>query len=48
MVFGSAHMDIPMMFSNNSKADFSIHKKLTKEERNSIEELKEVCKPGFI
>jgi ribulose-5-phosphate 4-epimerase/fuculose-1-phosphate aldolase len=36
-----------LMFGNNSKADFSIHKELTKEERDSIEDVKEVCKDGF-
>lgn len=36
-----------LMFENNPEADFSIHKELTTEERESIEETKEVCKPGF-
>ena len=37
-----------LMFENNLNADFSIHKELITEERNSIEETKEVCSPGFI
>lgn len=36
-----------LMFENNAKADLSIHKKLTFEERESIENVKELCEPGF-
>jgi L-fuculose-phosphate aldolase len=36
-----------LVFGNGNKVDFSIHKRLTKDERDSIEEMKEVCKPGF-
>lgn len=36
-----------VMFEGNPKADFNIHKKFTKEDIESIEKPKEVCKPGF-
>jgi L-fuculose-phosphate aldolase len=36
-----------LVFGNDREVDFSIHKRLTNEERDSIEEIEEVCKPGF-
>ena len=36
-----------MMFEGNPKADFSIHKKFTQQEIESVEVPKEVCQPGF-
>jgi len=33
---------------NDPKADFSIHKRFTKEEIASINESKDVCEPGFV
>ena len=35
-----------IMFGNDPDADFEIKKKFTKEEDASVEEVKEVCKPG--
>jgi ribulose-5-phosphate 4-epimerase/fuculose-1-phosphate aldolase len=35
-----------LMFGNDPYADFEIKKKFTKEEDASVEEVKEVCKPG--
>jgi L-fuculose-phosphate aldolase len=37
-----------IMFGNNVKADFSIHKRFTKEDFATIDKSKEVCKPGFV
>lgn len=36
------------MFGNDPKADFSIHRRFTKEEIASIETSKDVCSPGFV
>lgn len=36
-----------LMFEGVPEADFSIHKKFTKQEIESVEESKEVCQPGF-
>ena len=36
-----------LMFGNDPKADLSIHHRLTARERHSIEEVGEVCQPGF-
>lgn len=37
-----------IMFGDDPKADFSIHKTFTKEDFATIDEVKEVCKPGYI
>jgi len=37
-----------IMFGNDPKADFSIHKKFTKEDFATIDVSKEVCVPGFV
>ena len=36
------------MFGSEPKADFSIHRRFSKEEISSIEESKDVCTPGFV
>jgi L-fuculose-phosphate aldolase len=36
-----------LMFGNDPKADLSIHRRLSAKERHSIEEVGEVCQPGF-
>ena len=36
-----------LMFGNDPKADLSIRRRLTAKERHSIEEVGEVCQPGF-
>lgn len=36
-----------LMFEGVPEADFSIHKKFTQQEIESVEESKEVCQPGF-
>ncbi len=37
-----------MMFGNDPKADFSIHKQFTKEDFKTIDMSKEVCTPGYL
>lgn len=37
-----------IMFGGDPKADFSIHKRFTKEDFASIDESKDVCEPGFV
>lgn len=37
-----------IMFGNDPKADFSIHKQFTKEDFKTIDKSKEVCKPGYV
>lgn len=37
-----------IMFGGNPRADFSIHRRFTKEEIASIDMSKEVCRPGYV
>lgn len=37
-----------IMFGNDPKADFSIHKQFTKEDFYTIDQTKEICDPGFV
>jgi L-fuculose-phosphate aldolase len=37
-----------IMFTNNPKADFSIHIPFTKEDFSTIDVVKEVCSPGYV
>ena len=37
-----------IMFGNDPKADFSVHKQFTKEDFYTIDQTKEICDPGFV
>jgi len=37
-----------IMFGNDPKADFTVHKQFTKEDFYTIDETKEICDPGFV
>ena len=37
-----------IMFGNDPKADFTVHKQFTKEDFYTIDDTKEICDPGFV